>query len=598
MIDFAKYSPQFLADNLPILFQMARQADTPDDLRLELSTLVHRMEFEMNEGYQAYTDRRIILVRDCARILTRILSKRSEDMAKFSFAGAIWDLARDTIRPDLQPGFFAEIYHLFRGAQGKSSGGYLSELHLEPSQHEGREAAVERSGQLDALSLEVEGRMQRYASGLEPEVVAARHRRQESIRSTLGVSSIQWNDWSWQANNIIRDTEQLQTLMALSDEERQAIDKAKALQLPFGITPHYLSLMDDSTQSSRDRAVRAQVIPPSSYVDLMAVNVQRGSSCLDFMRESDTSPIDLITRRYPSICILKPFNTCPQICVYCQRNWEIEDAMAPGALAPAKQIDAALAWIAARPAIHEVLITGGDPLAMPDEDLERVIAGVAHIRSIERIRIGTRTLVTMPMRFTDNLVEMMARYRVPGVRQLAVVTHIQHPYEVTPQTLSAVERLRMHGIPVYNQLVYNFFISRRFEAVRLRRVLSQIGIEPYYSFNTKGKEETLAYRVPIARLLQEQKEEARLLPGLSRTDEAVYNVPGMGKNYLRALQHRDLIAILSDGTRLYEFHPWEKNISRQLNTHISEDVPILDYLQRLDAIGEDTNEYDSIWYYY
>jgi lysine 2,3-aminomutase len=99
-------------------------------------------------------------------------------------------------------------------------------------------------------------------------------------------------------------------------------------------------------------------------------------------------------------------------------------------------------------------------------------------------------------------------------------------------------------------------------------------------------------------LLQEQKEEARLLPGLSRTDEAVYNVPGLGKNYLRANSHRDLISILPDGSRLYEFHPWEKNISNAAKTHLSEDVPILDYLYKLDAIGENIHDYGTIWYYY
>ncbi len=94
------------------------------------------------------------------------------------------------------------------------------------------------------------------------------------------------------------------------------------------------------------------------------------------------------------------------------------------------------------------LHNGGAPLAMNGNDLERVIAGVAQIDSIERIRIGTRTLVTMPMRFSDDLVDRLARYRQPGKRQVAVVTHIQHPYEITPETLDAVERLRTRGIPV------------------------------------------------------------------------------------------------------------------------------------------------------
>jgi hypothetical protein len=77
-----------------------------------------------------------------------------------------------------------------------------------------------------------------------------------------------------------------------------------------------------------------------------------------------------------------------------------------------------------------------------------------------------------------------------------------------------------------------------------------IGIDPYYTFNTKDKEETLEYRVPIGRLLQEQKEEARLLPGLARTDESVFNVPGLGKNYLKANIHPDLKARQKGFSRL------------------------------------------------
>ena len=106
------------------------------------------------------------------------------------------------------------------------------------------------------------------------------------------------------------------------------------------------------------------------------------------------------------------------------------------------------------------------------------------------------------------------------------------------------------------------------------------------------------YRVPIARLLQEQKEEARLLPGLSRTDEAVFNVPGLGKNYLRARQSRNLLSLLPDGSRVYEFHPWEKNITRAIETYVGTDVSILEYLERLEAIGEDVKRYQTIWYYY
>jgi lysine 2,3-aminomutase len=135
----------------------------------------------------------------------------------------------------------------------------------------------------------------------------------------------------------VRDMETLDQLVTLSEGERRAVAEAKRRKLPFGITPYYVSLMDDDSKG-HDLAVRAQVIPPMDYVERIADLRGRDSSCLDFMREEDTSPLELITRRYPTICILKPFNTCPQICVYCQRNWEIEDAMAQGAYAGEAQI--------------------------------------------------------------------------------------------------------------------------------------------------------------------------------------------------------------------------------------------------------------------
>ncbi len=598
MLDTHKYNADYLRATLPEIFDLALQAASEDDLRQSLSRFAHRMEFDAFDDYDSFSEGTIIRVRDCARALNRILTRRSRDKAGFSMAQAIIDIAHANPRPDLAPAFYAELLYLFLGLQGKGPGKGLADRLLSPSQLEGREAAVERSGQLDTLTAEIERRMAGFATGIAEGAIRRRAQRRDRILKALGGSPENWLDWKWQTANIIRDVEVLGSLLVLTEGQKRAIRNARKQRLPFGITPHYLSLMDEDAETGTDRAIRAQVIPPLSYVEVMAGYGKDAASCMDFMRESDTSPINLITRRYPGICIFKPFNTCPQICVYCQRNWEIEDAMAPGALAADEEIAAALGWVEKHPAIHEVLITGGDPLAMNDRDLDRMLAGVAAISSVERIRIGTRTPVTMPMRITDRVADMLAKYRIPGKRQVALVTHIQHPYELTPDTLSVVEKLRTRGISVFNQLVYTFFISRRFEASFLRKELSRLGIEPYYVFNTKGKQETLEYRVPIARLLQEQKEEARLLPGLSRTDEAVYNVPGLGKNYLRAVQHRDLISILPDGARLYEFHPWEKNISKIAATHIGEDVPILDYLQRLESIGEDISDYGSIWYYF
>lgn len=188
-------------------------------------------------------------------------------------------------------------------------------------------------------------------------------------------------------------------------------------------------------------------------------------------------------------------------------------------------------------------------------------------------------------------------FRKLARRDVAVVTHVEHPYEITPDLAAAVDRLKRAGLSVYNQQVYTFFVSRRFESALLRLLLRRVGIDPYYTFVPKPKPETIDYRVPVARILQERKEEAQLLPGTRRTDEPVFNVPGLGKNYLRATQHHDLLAVLPDGSRIYEFHPWEKNIVPR-NAFVTRDVPILAYLRRLKEFGEDPDDYSSIWYYF
>jgi lysine 2,3-aminomutase len=201
------------------------------------------------------------------------------------------------------------------------------------------------------------------------------------------------------------------------------------------------------------------------------------------------------------------------------------------------------------------------------------------------------------MRVDEGFLDIISEIHDPPHREFALVTHFEHPSEVTPQAVACIRSLRKTGISIYNQQVFTMENARRFETVALRLALKSIGIDPYYTFNAKGKEETSGYRVPISRLLQERKEEARLIPGLSRTDEPVFNIPALGKNHLRAWQHHDLISITPRGERVYEFHPWEKNIA-MATTYVHRDVPILDFLGAMAERGEKVEDYQSIWFYF
>ncbi len=529
----------------------------------------------------------------CIQVLRNILSPRNERVSGCSSLTVLHDIVRRGVVTDEERAFFHDLYHIIKGAMGRSglSAGESPDL----SSMSGRDAANVRSDFLDILASRCQEKILSYPSGLDPHVVERRARNRERITSRLGGEDGCWEDYHWQLRNVRRRLDDIEGLIELTDDERVAIEQAVKNRIPFGITPYYLSLMDYEAHRRNDHSIRAQVIPPLSYIS--GVLKGRSTGSLDFMREGDTSPIDLVTRRYPMIAILKPYNSCAQICVYCQRNWEIDEVLSPIALAPEDKLEEALVWFNDHPQVSEILITGGDPVLLSNDRIRRLLARVGEIEHIKRVRIGTRLPVVLPMRFEEALVGILEEFNDPSRRELCLVTHIEHPYEVTPDMLECIKMVRRAGLSVYNQQVFTMENSRRFETAALRLLLKQIGREPYYTFNTKGKEETDWYRVPVSRILQERKEEARLLPGLARTDVPVFNIPALGKNNLTNWQNHDLIMISPQGERIYEFHPWEKNIVAA-PTYIYRDVPILGYLERLRERGENPDDYSSIWYYF
>ena len=456
-----------------------------------------------------------------------------------------------------------------------------------------------RSDYLDRMAERMDRYLKRHNSGLDPWIAAKRDENRRRILDYLGSSKDDWEDWHWQFRNVFKDLrglESIESLIQLETRHKEAIKLALENHVPFGVTPYYLHLMDIKP-SDQDYAVRRQVFPPLSYVQNMIAHRKDKKWAFDFMKEADTSPVDLITRRYPRVAIIKPYESCPQICVYCQRNWEISSPLMASALASREKIDAALQWFSEHEGMMDVLLTGGDPLVMDDSMIDGILSRLSEMPHIKSIRVATRTPATVPQRITPELCEAMAQYQELGRRNLCLVTHFMHPYEVTPETVAAIKRIKATGIEVYNQQVFTFANSRKFETSALRVVLKQIGVDPYYTFNMKGKTEMEEYSVPIARILQERKEEARLLPGIFRTDEPVFNVPGLGKDHLRAWQNHELIPITPEGRRMYSFLPWEKNIA-QVKPYIYTDVSIYRYLKRLKDRGEDPEDYRSIWYYY
>jgi lysine 2,3-aminomutase len=532
---------------------------------------------------------------NCIRVMRNLLSPRNERVSGHSVIAHLFDLSRTESDRTGHPAFLYDIANILKGTLGKAD----MELQQSPDfQHlDGREGARVRSDYLDGMAESTGRWMRRYVSGLNQDVIERRQWNRERILDYFNADLDDWMDYPWHMRNVLLDAGVIGDLIELTDEERDAISLCAQHHIPFGITPYYLSLMDREPSRTYDHAIRAQVIPPLSYVHGMLRARSSSSDSLDFMLEGHTSPVELVTRRYPMIAIFKPYNTCAQICVYCQRNWEIKGVLSPDAMAPSEKVEAALNWFQEHPAVSEVLVTGGDPAILANGALRQIMRRLSEIDHIRRVRMGTRVPVVLPMRVDQGFLDLVAEVHDPPHREFALVSHYEHSYEVTPESAECIRSLRKLGISVYNQQVFTIENCRRFETVALRLSLKSIGVDPYYTFNAKGKEETSSYRVPISRLLQEQKEEARIIPGLSRTDEPVFNIPALGKNHLRAWQHHDLISITPQGERVYEFHPWEKNIA-EAPTYVHKDVPILDFMGALAERGEDVNEYNSIWYYF
>ncbi|TFG56859.1 MAG: KamA family radical SAM protein [Methanomassiliicoccus sp.] len=587
---------EVLWDADPELHGILTRSNEVEQARKAVMRLLVRREekYHSRECHTEALERSNALI--CIRIMRNYFSPRNEELSGVSVISHLFDLSRSDCQTVGHPAFLYDLANVLKGTRAES-GIYKEESVPDLQYLDGRDAARVRSDYLDNMADGAQKYIDRYPTGLLPEVVERRLANRGRIMDYFNASMEDWQDYVWHMRNVLLDADLIGDLIQLTEDEHEAIRLCSQNHIPFGITPYYLSLMDQDPLRTFDHAIRSQVIPPLSYVQGMIASRGITGVSLDFMMERDTSPVDLVTRRYPMIAIFKPYNTCAQICVYCQRNWEIDGVLSPDAMAPPEKLNAAIEWFQEHPAVTEVLVTGGDPAILSNGTLRQLMKRLMEIEHVRRVRLGTRVPVVLPMRVDEGFLNIVSEVHDPPHREFALVTHFEHTYEITPDAAACIRSLRNLGISVYNQQVFTMENARRFETVALRQALKSIGIDPYYTFNAKGKEETSSYRVPISRLLQERKEEARIIPGLSRTDEPVFNIPALGKNHLRAWQHHDLISITTRGERVYEFHPWEKNIA-VAPTYVHQDVPIFDFLGAMAERGENIDDYSSIWYYF
>lgn len=289
-----------------------------------------------------------------------------------------------------------------------------------------------------------------------------------------------WRDWRWQLQNRVTTLEELERYVELSPAERLGMAAAPS-EFRVGITPYYLSLIDPSHPFC---PVRMQVIPTDDEIAHAAGEYR------DPLGEDGLSPEVGLVHRYPDRVLLLALDRCAIYCRHCNRR-----RLVGGETPIAKdQIERALEYIRAHPEIHDVLLSGGDPLTMSTDKLEWVLRELRAIPHLDYIRIGTRVPVALPMRVTDELCAMLRRYH-----PLYINTHFNHPKELTAEAKEACERLADAGIPLGNQAVLLRRINssaRTLEA--LFRGLLRMRVKPYYLFQGDPVFGTDHLRTPMA----------------------------------------------------------------------------------------------------
>jgi lysine 2,3-aminomutase len=284
-----------------------------------------------------------------------------------------------------------------------------------------------------------------------------------------GVPDSDWNDWRWQAQHAVRHPKQLVELLPFSAEELRAIDALQS-QYKLAIPPYYFSLIDRF--DSHD-PIRLQSVP--SPLELAGAAGQDGED--DPLDEDKDSPVPGLTHRYPDRALLVTTHVCTMYCRFCTRK---RATMKRGGWDAVSHDDRRMVeYVRGHPEIHDVIISGGDPLTLPLEKLAFFVTSLNAIPHLDVIRIGTRVPVTLPQRIDDELLETLA-----ASDKIWIQTHFNHPREITPETKRACDLLRRAGMPVNNHAVLLKGVNDSLATQReLCRALLRIKVRPYYLFH-------------------------------------------------------------------------------------------------------------------
>jgi lysine 2,3-aminomutase len=289
------------------------------------------------------------------------------------------------------------------------------------------------------------------------------------------------DDWKWQIRRAIRSADELAAALDLLPEELDAARAAEHAGFPLAITPYYLSLCDRSDPTC---PIRRQVVPRLAEHRIVPGDLR------DPLGEEANEVAPNLVQRYPDRALLLVSDRCATYCRFCTRSRLVGKG---GGFRSLERLTPALTYLRAHPEISEVILSGGDPLTMATERLVSIVKAVRCIESVQTIRLATRTCVTVPQRITEELVTALRPYH-----PLWVMTHFNHPKELTEESCAALSRLANAGFPINNQTVLLRGVNDDAETLsKLFRGLVRQRVRPYYLLQTDPVKGTSHLRTPV-----------------------------------------------------------------------------------------------------
>ena len=306
----------------------------------------------------------------------------------------------------------------------------------------------------------------------------------EHLKKPSSISLEKWEDWKWQIKSSLKTEEDFSSFFNLTEEEKKGFQQGASF-FSFRTTPYYAYLCQ------KHKPLREMTLP--HFKELSGFYQE------DPLGEKKHSPVSRIIHRYPDRVLFLVTDFCGIYCRYCTRK----HFTAKGhSTVNSKEYHQALEYIQNNKGIREVILSGGDPLTLSDNKLKKILNDLRSISHIEIIRIGTRMLTVCPFRITESLLDLLVQNQ-----PVFIMSHFNHPKELTQEAQKYILKLCNSGISVFNQMVLLNGINNHPALVQaLNRRLLYLRVKPYYMFQCDPSQGTDHFRTQVENSKWIQKE--------------------------------------------------------------------------------------------